>query len=163
MSEEREIKEKERRVRKFLKEQQLDGLLLSKSANFAWLTGGKDNHVFIATEGGVASILITKDKKYIITNSKYFIVITGLFLVVTIAIIWFFFPPVLKTFNENKAQSNALTEQIKSSQAEASTVKDLVAAKTTIADLYDTATTARGRDLPGVEVAAPAPLRLQLR
>jgi len=75
-------------------------------------------------------------------NSKYFIVITGLFLVVTIAIIWFFFPPVLKTFNENKAQSNALTEQIKSSQAEASTVKDLVAAKTTIADLYDTATTA---------------------
>jgi len=69
MSEEREVKEKERRVRKFLKEQKLDGLLLTKSANFAWLTAGKSNYVFIATEGGVASILITRDKKYIITNN----------------------------------------------------------------------------------------------
>lgn len=69
MSEGHEIKEKEKRVRKFLKEQDLKGLLLTKSSNFAWFTCGKDNHVLIASESGVASILITENKKYIITNN----------------------------------------------------------------------------------------------
>ena len=75
-------------------------------------------------------------------SSKYFLVISGLFVVLTVAIIWFFFPPVIKTFNDNRAESSALAEKIKASQAEAATVKDLVAAKTTIAELYDNASAA---------------------
>lgn len=69
MSEAREINEKEKRVKRFLEEQNLKGLLISKSSNFAWFTAGKNNHVLIATEGGVASILVTRDKKYIIANN----------------------------------------------------------------------------------------------
>lgn len=64
-----EIKEKEKRIKRFLEEKNLKGLLLSKTSNFAWFTGGKNNCVLIASEGGVSSILITLDKKYIIANN----------------------------------------------------------------------------------------------
>lgn len=78
-------------------------------------------------------------------SSKFFLVISGLFLLLAISIIWLFFPPAIKSFNENRAQGELLTDQIKISQAEAATVKDLVAAKSTIEDLYDKASLA----LPG--------------
>lgn len=66
---EKEILEKEERVKKFLIEQDLDGILLTKQNNFAWFTGGGDNHVVTASDSGSASILITQDKKYIITTN----------------------------------------------------------------------------------------------
>ncbi|MEK7170973.1 MAG: hypothetical protein AAB774_01545 [Patescibacteria group bacterium] len=75
-------------------------------------------------------------------TSKYFLIITALFLILAAMIIWFFFPPVLKTSSENRTEFAALAEKIKVSQAEATTVKDLIAAKTTIADLYDRASLA---------------------
>ncbi|MFH1825361.1 MAG: M24 family metallopeptidase [Candidatus Firestonebacteria bacterium] len=66
---EKEILEKEERVRQFLKKHNLDGILITKQNNFAWWTRGGDNHVVTASQDGVASILVTHDKKYIITSN----------------------------------------------------------------------------------------------
>jgi len=71
-----EIQEKERRIRELLDSSNLDGILLSLQSNFAWATGGKRNYVGIATEMGVASLLITRNEKYVITSTieKYRII-----------------------------------------------------------------------------------------
>jgi Xaa-Pro aminopeptidase len=69
MGKEEEIKEKEGRVTRFLEEEDLDALLLERQDNFAWFTAGGDSHVVTASERGAASILITKEKKYIITTN----------------------------------------------------------------------------------------------
>jgi len=64
-----EINEKERRVRAFLEQKGLSGLLLKRQANFSWMTGGGLNLVGITTELGAASLLITKDSKFAICNN----------------------------------------------------------------------------------------------
>ena len=64
-----EIKEKEKRVRNFLKSKSLKGLLLKRQANFSWMTGGGLNLVGIATEMGAASLLITENSKFVISNN----------------------------------------------------------------------------------------------
>jgi len=64
-----EIKEKEKRVRNFLKSKSLKGLLLKRQANFSWMTCGGLNLVGIATEMGATSLLITESSKFVITNN----------------------------------------------------------------------------------------------
>ena len=64
-----EIKEKERRVREFLRTKKLKALLLKRQANFSWMTCGGLNLVGIATEVGATSLLITKDEKFLISNN----------------------------------------------------------------------------------------------
>lgn len=64
-----EIKEKERRVREFLKSKDLKGVLLKRQANFSWMTGGGLNLVGITTEFGATSLLITEDSKFLISNN----------------------------------------------------------------------------------------------
>ncbi len=64
-----EINEKERRVRAFLEQKGLSGLLLKRQANFSWMTAGGLNLVGITTELGAASLLITKDAKFVICNN----------------------------------------------------------------------------------------------
>ncbi len=64
-----EIKEKERRIRDFLQGNSLKGLLLKRQANFSWLTGGGLNLVGITTEFGAASLLITEQKKFVLSNN----------------------------------------------------------------------------------------------
>jgi Xaa-Pro aminopeptidase len=64
-----EIKEKERRVREFLRSKNLKALLLKRQANFSWMTGGGLNLVGIATEFGATSLLITGDSKFVISNN----------------------------------------------------------------------------------------------
>lgn len=64
-----EIREKERRVKEFLKSKSLKGLLLKRQANFSWMTCGGLNLVGIATEIGATSLLITEDSKYVISNN----------------------------------------------------------------------------------------------
>ena len=64
-----EIKEKEQRIRAFLQEKNLQGLLLKRQANFSWLTGGGLNLVGITTELGAASLLITRQEKFALTNN----------------------------------------------------------------------------------------------
>ena len=64
-----EIKEKERRVREFLRSKNLKALLLKRQANFSWMTGGGLNLVGITTEFGATSLLITEDSKYVLSNN----------------------------------------------------------------------------------------------
>lgn len=64
-----EITEKERRVRRLLDEQKLDALVISTTANFAWLTCGGSNYVGIATELGAAAAVVTREAKYIVCDN----------------------------------------------------------------------------------------------
>jgi len=64
-----EIKEKERRVREFLRLKGLKALLLKRQANFSWMTCGGLNLVGITTEVGATSLLITEDSKFVISNN----------------------------------------------------------------------------------------------
>src|SRR5947209_6310014 len=62
-----ELVEKEGRLRGMMREHGLDAVLLGRSANFAWLSGGR-SYINIATDGGVASLLITRDSSYLLTD-----------------------------------------------------------------------------------------------
>ncbi len=64
-----EIKEKEKRVREFLRSKKLKALLLKRQANFSWMTGGGLNLVGITTEMGATSLLITENSKFVISNN----------------------------------------------------------------------------------------------
>jgi len=64
-----EIKEKERRVREFLRNKNLKGVILKRQANFSWMTCGGLNLVGITTEVGATSLLITEDSKFVISNN----------------------------------------------------------------------------------------------
>ena len=63
-----EIKEKDRRVREFLKSNNLKGLILKRQANFSWMTCGGLNLVGITTEFGATTLLITENSKFLISN-----------------------------------------------------------------------------------------------
>src|SRR5207248_703698 len=58
-----EWQSKWRRLEEFLDRHALDGVLLTRRDNFAWITCGKDNHIANSTPMGVASILATRDGK----------------------------------------------------------------------------------------------------
>jgi Xaa-Pro aminopeptidase len=69
MTRDEEIREKERRVRKFLQAHGLRAVLLKRQANFSWMTCGGLNAIGIATELGGTSLLITEDAKYVISTN----------------------------------------------------------------------------------------------
>jgi Xaa-Pro dipeptidase len=66
---EQEIQAKQRRLAEFLGRHGLDGVLLQQRANFAWITGGRDNHIANNTEAGVAAILATPDERVCLANT----------------------------------------------------------------------------------------------
>ena len=47
----------------------LGALLLLRSTNFAWYTGGADNRVDHASPFGIAAVLVTHDAEYVFTNN----------------------------------------------------------------------------------------------
>lgn len=56
-------------IRNLLTELKLDALLLQRVSSFAWATCGANSHINTAASDGVASLLITQDHKYVITNN----------------------------------------------------------------------------------------------
>jgi Xaa-Pro dipeptidase len=64
----REGQLKEEHVFGFLDRNDLDGVLLGSVANFAWITCGRSNRVSAATEAGAASILVTRDGRYLVAD-----------------------------------------------------------------------------------------------
>jgi len=64
-----EIQTKLNRLGEFLDRHQLDGVLLNHRANFAWITGGKDNYIPGNSQNGVASILATRNERICVTTS----------------------------------------------------------------------------------------------
>src|SRR3712207_5746866 len=57
------------RIRDLMERLGLGALLLRRSANFAWYTGGADNRVDHASPFGVADVLLVRDAGYIFTNN----------------------------------------------------------------------------------------------
>ena len=68
----REIEEKMERVQRFLKAQNLGGVLLTKVSNFSWATAGiGDNHIVITSEIGAASLLLMRGgRKYLVASNN---------------------------------------------------------------------------------------------
>ncbi|MGQ9730825.1 MAG: M24 family metallopeptidase [Candidatus Zipacnadales bacterium] len=64
-----EIEIKVERVRSLMSTERLAAVALSTQANFAWITGGSDNHVGLSAEGGVATVLITAIGRHVITSA----------------------------------------------------------------------------------------------
>jgi antitoxin VapB len=60
---------REQRVRDLMERLGLGALLLRRSANFAWYTGGADNRVDHASPFGVADVLLVRDAEYVFTNN----------------------------------------------------------------------------------------------
>lgn len=60
---------KRARVRAFLEQNGLDGVVITTREHFAWLTGGGDNHVTLPTNLGFGCAVITKDQQYIVAHS----------------------------------------------------------------------------------------------
>lgn len=57
------------RLRELMERLKLEALLLRRSANFAWYTGGADSRVDHASPFGVADVLVTLEAEYIFTNN----------------------------------------------------------------------------------------------
>lgn len=57
------------RLRNFMSQKGYDAVALTTQANYAWLTCGGDNHVVIASEGGVAYLLVTADGVHLLSNN----------------------------------------------------------------------------------------------
>src|SRR6476620_8471974 len=64
-----EIQTKLERLAAFLDRHRLQGVLLRQRNNFAWITGGRDNHIPNNQSAGVASILATRSSRVCITNN----------------------------------------------------------------------------------------------
>jgi Xaa-Pro dipeptidase len=60
---------RDRSLRELMDKHGVGALLLSTPANFAWYTGGADNRVDHGDPAGVASVLLTTDDAYILTNN----------------------------------------------------------------------------------------------
>jgi Xaa-Pro dipeptidase len=60
---------RDRSLRELMDKHGVGALLLSTPANFAWYTGGADNRVDHGDPVGVASVLVTMDGAYILTNN----------------------------------------------------------------------------------------------
>jgi Xaa-Pro dipeptidase len=56
-------------LRRYMQERHYDGVVLSTRANFAWLTGGGDNHVVSQMEGGIAALVVTQHDAYVVANT----------------------------------------------------------------------------------------------
>lgn len=69
MTRKEEVAAKLARLQELINKQKLDGVLLTKTGNFAWLTGGGDNHVVGSMEPGIASLLVTKGGQFLLTDN----------------------------------------------------------------------------------------------
>jgi antitoxin VapB len=56
-------------IRELLAARELDAILLKRICNFAWLTDGASSYVNTAADQGAASLLVTADRQYVLTNN----------------------------------------------------------------------------------------------
>ena len=56
------------RVRGHLDARGLHGVFLSTRANFAWATGGGDNHVGLATEIGASTLFVSRERRVVVAD-----------------------------------------------------------------------------------------------
>lgn len=63
-----EVTEKLARVRAYIAKHGLDGVALYARANFAWLSGGGDNHVVSQGDLGFGALVVTKNEAIVLAN-----------------------------------------------------------------------------------------------
>ncbi len=64
----KEIEEKEKRIQDYMISKKLDGIIINRADNWAWITGGRNDRIIHTTEFSMMYLIITKDiKKYCIT------------------------------------------------------------------------------------------------
>ncbi len=64
-----EIGIKRERVRRFLRERELDGVLMTRQSSFSWYTGGGDGFVALASVEAAGSIFAMQDRDVLITDN----------------------------------------------------------------------------------------------
>lgn len=64
-----ELQTKLEQVRSLLDAYQVDALWLRLASSFAWATGGKSAYINTASSTGAASLLITRDRRYVVTTN----------------------------------------------------------------------------------------------
>jgi Xaa-Pro aminopeptidase len=64
-----ELETKINRIHALLEKHNLDGLYLQRVSSFAWATCGAASYINTATATGEATLLITRDARYLITNN----------------------------------------------------------------------------------------------
>ena len=69
MTREEDVSKKIALVRQYIDKRQVDGVLLSKIDNFAWITSGARSYITLNDTHGCASILITKEDAYVISKN----------------------------------------------------------------------------------------------
>lgn len=57
------------RVRQLMADEELAAVVLGGATNFAWITGGGDDVIALAAERGAASVVITDDGQYVVTDN----------------------------------------------------------------------------------------------
>ena len=60
---------KQERLRAFLEQQGLDAVVIGRQDNFAWITAGGDSRVITTAETGFAYLVITQDRKWLVSHS----------------------------------------------------------------------------------------------
>jgi len=61
--------EKSRRLCALLEKREAEAALLGRRDSFAWFTGGASNHVMQASDLGAASLLVSRDRRWVICDS----------------------------------------------------------------------------------------------
>jgi Xaa-Pro aminopeptidase len=64
-----ELSTKLERIRHLLDGSNLDAILLRQTRNFSWATCGADSYIDIADSTGIASLLITRTNRFVVTNN----------------------------------------------------------------------------------------------
>lgn len=64
-----EIDEKVERVRRLLADRKLGAIRLRRVSSFAWATGGADSAINTASDFGVAELIVTRDRRYLVTSN----------------------------------------------------------------------------------------------
>lgn len=64
-----ELKVKKNRIYHLLENKGLDGLILVKNSNIAWLTSGMENRVVYTSEEGAVKLIVLKNKILVLTNN----------------------------------------------------------------------------------------------
>ncbi len=69
-AQQQELAAKRLRIEQFMKDQQLDALVINTQKNFAWATAGANNWVSIAGEQGIASLVFRADgRAYVVADN----------------------------------------------------------------------------------------------
>src|SRR3954447_21238791 len=69
MTRSQEVKQKHERIINYMQQRHLDAIVIGRRPNFSWLTAGGQSQIFMASDVGVAALLVTPEKIVCVTNT----------------------------------------------------------------------------------------------